>query len=152
MLSGDGFRGGVTGSKESELVAMDPIADLLTIIRNAQAVGKEKVELPHSTAKEVLSRLLKDNGYLSDVRVFKVSGKVYKRLSLTLRYIAGRPAVGHIELVSKPGKRVYASRDKLPQALRGGVGIVIVSTSRGLMTSAEARKRNLGGEVICQVW
>ena len=131
---------------------MDPIADLLTIIRNAQAVGKDKVELSHSTAKEALARLLKDSGYLGEVRVFKVSGKSYKRLSLSLRYVAGRPAAGHIERISKPGKRVYASSDGLPQALRGGAGLVVVSTSRGLLTVAEAKKRRLGGEIICKVW
>jgi len=152
MLSGVGFEGRVARGEESELVTMDPIADLLTIIRNAQAVGKDKVELPYSTAKESLAKILKDNGYLDGVRVFKVSGKSYKRLSLDLRYVAGHPAVDHIERVSKPGKRVYARSNKLPQALSGGDGLVVVSTSRGLMTAAEARKRRLGGEVICKVW
>lgn len=130
---------------------MDPIADMLSTIKNAQMVKKAKVELPYSKMKEALARLLEKEGYLSEVKVFKPEDSSFKMLSLGLGYLDGEPSIGHIKRVSKPGGRIYVGKDKLPRVL-GGRGIAIVSTSRGLMTAKEARKKDLGGEMICEVW
>jgi len=130
---------------------MDPIADMLTQIRNAQAVGKERIEVPHSKVKEALAKLLLKEGYLAAVKVFKPRGKPFKKLSLELKYFEGGPFISHIKRISTPGRRVYVRKEALPSVL-GGYGLVIVSTSRGLMSAKEARKRNLGGELVCEVW
>ena len=140
---------------------MDPIADMLSTIKNAQAVGKSKIELPYSKMKEALAHLMEKEGYLSEVRVFKPQGSSFKMLSLELEYLAcsdepgarreGMPLISHIKRVSKPGRRIYVGKDKLPRVL-GGKGVVIVSTSQGVMSAKEARKKDLGGEVICELW
>lgn len=140
---------------------MDPIADMLSTIKNAQMVGKGRAELPYSKVKEALARLLEKEGYLSEVKVFKLKDSPFKMLSFQLKYLApsdepgarreGEPFVTHIKRISKPGRRVYVGRGELPRVL-GGRGIAVVSTSRGLMTAKEARKKDLGGEVICEVW
>jgi len=106
---------------------MDPIADMLTQIRNAQAVGKERVELSHSQAKENLARFLAKKGYLSGVRVFKPRGGAFKMLALELKYFEGEPFVQHIKRVSSPGRRFYVGKEKLPSVL-AGKGLVVVST------------------------
>lgn len=130
---------------------MDPIADMLSTIKNAQMVGKARVELPYSKMKEVLARLLEEEKYLSGVAIFKPQGSSFKMLSLDLKYFDGSPFISHIKRISKPGKRVYAGKAGLPRVL-GGRGVVVVSTSRGLMSAKEASKKDLGGEVICEVW
>lgn len=125
----------------------DPIADLLTRIRNAATARKSNVTMPYSKMKEQVARILKSNGYLTDVRVAEAGG--FKSLEFTL---PGDPEViTSLIRVSKPGRRVYVSAKEIPTVL-GGRGLVIVSTSSGIMTGRDARKQGLGGELICKVW
>tara|TARA_B100000287_G_scaffold79357_1_gene71596 strand:+ start:5514 stop:5912 length:399 start_codon:yes stop_codon:yes gene_type:complete len=128
----------------------DPISDLLTRIRNAVMVSKSNIEIPHSNFKFELASLLKNEGYVSDV---KISGDGTKKLiDIELKYSdEGTPVISGMNRLSKPGNRVYSSFDKLPRN-NGGLGTVVVSTSRGLLSDSEARKRKLGGELICEVW
>ena len=128
----------------------DPISDLLTRIRNAVMVSKSNIEIPHSNFKFELASLLKNEGYVSDV---KISGDGTKKLiDIELKYSdEGNPVISGMNRLSKPGNRVYSSFDKLPRN-NGGLGTVVVSTSRGLLSDSEARKRKLGGELICEVW
>jgi len=128
----------------------DPISDLLTRIRNAVMVSKSNIEIPHSNLKFELASLLKNEGYVSDV---KISGDGTKKLiDIELKYSdEGTPVISGMNRLSKPGNRVYSSFDKLPRN-NGGLGTVVVSTSRGLLSDSEARKRKLGGELICEVW
>ncbi|MFW6110053.1 MAG: 30S ribosomal protein S8 [Patescibacteria group bacterium] len=130
---------------------MATIADILTQIKNAYLVGKSKVELPYSKLREELAKLLVKEGFLEDYKIFKPQGSSCKYLSLTLRYIKDEPTISKIELVSHPGQRIYSGAKDLPDALRGR-GLVVVSTSRGLLSAEEARKKNLGGEVLCKIW
>ena len=128
----------------------DPISDLLTRLRNASMVSKPSVSIPHSNFKLELAKLLKNEGYVSDV---KVSGEGVKKLiDIDMKYShEGMSVISGMNRLSKPGQRVYSSFDKLPRN-NGGLGTVIVSTSRGLLSDSEARKRKLGGELICEVW
>ena len=128
----------------------DPISDLLTRLRNASMVSKPSVSIPHSNFKLELAKLLKNEGYVSDV---KVSGEGVKKLiDIDMKYSdEGMSVISGMHRLSKPGQRVYSSFDKLPRN-NGGLGTVIVSTSRGLLSDSEARKRKLGGELICEVW
>ena len=128
----------------------DPISDLLTRIRNAVMVSKSNIEIPHSNFKFELASLLKNEGYVSNV---KISGDGTKKLiDIELKYSdEGTPVISGMNRLSKPGNRVYSSFDKLPRN-NGGLGTVVVSTSRGLLSDSEARKRKLGGELICEVW
>ena len=128
----------------------DPISDLLTRLRNASMVSKPSVSIPHSNFKLELAKLLKNEGYVSDV---KVSGEGVKKLiDIDMKYSdEGMSVISGMSRLSKPGQRVYSSFDKLPRN-NGGLGTVIVSTSRGLLSDSEARKRKLGGELICEVW
>jgi small subunit ribosomal protein S8 len=128
----------------------DPISDLLTRLRNASMVSKPSVSIPHSNFKFELAKLLKNEGYVSDV---KISGEgVEKLIDIDMKYSdEGISVISGMNRLSKPGQRVYSSFDKLPRN-NGGLGTVIVSTSRGLLTDSEARKRKLGGELICEVW
>ena len=128
----------------------DPISDLLTRIRNAVMVSKSNIEIPHSNLKFELASLLKNEGYVSDV---KISGDGTKKLiDIELKYSdEGTSVISGMNRLSKPGNRVYLSFDKLPRN-NGGLGTVVVSTSRGLLSDSEARKRKLGGELICEVW
>jgi small subunit ribosomal protein S8 len=126
----------------------DPIADMFTRIRNAQAMGKPAVNMPASKLKQALADLLKAEGYVLDSRRSESDGKA--NLEIKLKYFEGRPAIERIERVSRSGLRVYRGKDALPKVL-GGLGISIVSTSAGLMTDAQARAKGLGGEVIGRV-
>ena len=128
----------------------DPISDLLTRIRNAVMVSKSNIEIPHSKFKFQLTSLLKDEGYVSDV---KITGEGTKKIiNVELKYSEdGASVISGMNRLSKPGNRVYSSFDKLPRN-NGGLGTVVVSTSRGLLSDSEARKRKLGGELICEVW
>ncbi|MCK9368177.1 MAG: 30S ribosomal protein S8 [Metallibacterium scheffleri] len=123
----------------------DPIADMFTRIRNAQAVGKVAVKMPASKAKAAIADLLKAEGYILDVQVAKEGAKA--NLEIRLKYFEGRPAIERIERVSRSGLRVYRGKGALPKVLNG-LGISIVSTSAGLMTDAQARAKGVGGEVI----
>ena len=127
----------------------DPIADMLTRIRNANAVKNEKVSMPSSTLKVAIAKILKDEGYIADC---VVSGDKKKTLTLTLKYLAnGEGVITDLKEISKPGLRVYAEVIDLPRVLNG-LGIAIISTSKGLLTDKEARKANVGGEVLAFVW
>ncbi|MDC1071394.1 30S ribosomal protein S8 [Acidimicrobiia bacterium] len=128
----------------------DPISDLLTRIRNASMVSKPSVSIPHSNFKFDLAKLLKNEGYISDV---KISGDgAQKSIDIDMKYSEeGTSVISGMKRLSKPGQRVYSSFDKLPRN-NGGLGTVVVSTSRGLLSDSEARKRKLGGELICEVW
>ncbi|WP_078121418.1 30S ribosomal protein S8 [Thiosocius teredinicola] len=126
----------------------DPIADMLTRIRNGQAAGKTTVRMPASKQKAAVAKVLKDEGYIIDFGSAELSGK--PALEITLKYFQGEPVIDYIKRVSRPGLRIYKSRDELPQ-VRGGLGIAIVSTSKGVMTDREARKQGHGGEVVAYV-
>jgi len=126
----------------------DPIADMLTRIRNGQAAGKVSVALPSSKMKVAVAAVLKDEGYVSDVAVSEEQGK--STLTVQLKYFQGKPVIDLIQRVSRPGLRIYKSRDDLPK-VRGGLGIAIVSTSRGVMTDRAARQAGHGGEVVAFV-
>jgi small subunit ribosomal protein S8 len=123
----------------------DPISDLLTRIRNAQAVDKAAVKVPASKVKRSILKVLKDEGYIEDFAEQTVEGK--PMLQVRLKYYAGRPVIERIERVSTPGLRKYRGKDKLPKVL-GGLGTAVVSTSRGVMTDRAARQAGLGGEVL----
>lgn len=130
------------------MVMQDPIADLLTRIRNAQQVKKTKVELPSSKLKETIVKVLKEEGYINDYAVSDDSAK--KTLTVVLKYFNGKPVIENIERISKPSLRQYTGSSDIPR-VRGGLGIAIVSTSKGVMSDKNARKLNLGGEVLCIV-
>ncbi len=128
----------------------DPIADMLTRIRNAVAVGHERVAMPASKMKVGIARILQDEGFIDRFDV-KDSGPV-PELELVLRYGARRqPAIGGIKRISKPGHRIYRGASEIPRVL-GGLGVAVVSTSQGLLPDREARRRRLGGEIVCEVW
>jgi len=126
----------------------DPIADMLTRIRNAQMAQKGAVVMPSSRLKVSIASVLKDEGYIDDYAVRENSGK--PELDIALKYYAGRPVIERIERISKPGLRVYKGKDDLPQVLNG-LGVAIVSTPKGVMTDRKARASNVGGEVLCIV-
>jgi len=126
----------------------DPIADLLTRIRNAQRVEKVSVTMPSSKLKVAIVAVLKEEGYIDDFKVNANGGK--PELEISLKYYAGRPVIERIDRVSKPGLRIYKGRHDIPQVMNG-LGVTIVSTSRGVMTDRKARANGVGGEVIAYV-
>jgi small subunit ribosomal protein S8 len=126
----------------------DPVADMLTRIRNGQSAGKQSVVMPASKLKSAIANLLKDEGYVADVASTELDGK--PAMEVTLKYFQGAPVIEMIKRVSRPGLRIYKSRDELPK-VRGGLGVAIVSTSKGIMTDRAARKAGVGGEVIAFV-
>jgi small subunit ribosomal protein S8 len=128
----------------------DPIADMLTRIRNASAARHKELTLPSSRVKREIARILVDEGFI-DTYATQPDG-VQETLTLRLKYVEGRtPVVTGLKRISKPGLRVYARKTEIPRVL-GGLGLAILSTSHGIMTGNEARKQNLGGEVLCFVW
>ena len=130
----------------------DPIADMLTRIRNANSQFHEEVAMPHSKLKEQVAKLLKEQGFVSGYRVEPASPG--QTLIINLKYVGGRKpklVLNVLRRVSKPGIRKYVNKTEIPRVL-GGMGIAIISTSQGLMTGQEARKRGIGGEVLAQVW
>ena len=126
----------------------DPISDMLTRIRNAQAVDKLAVLVPASKAKRAILKVLKEEGYIEDFSDQTVDGKTM--IEVRLKYYAGRPVIERLERMSKPGLRQYRAKDAMPKVL-GGLGTVIVSTSKGVMTDRAARQAGLSGEVLCIV-
>ena len=126
----------------------DPIADLLTRIRNGQTAGKAEVCLGSSKLKTAVVKVLKDEGYIADYRFDEDSGK--PTMTIALKYFEGRPVIDRLERVSRPGLRIYRGKDELPKVL-GGMGTVIVSTPKGVMTDKQARSIGQGGEVLCIV-
>ncbi len=126
----------------------DPIADMLTRIRNAQMVEKPTVSMPASKLKVAIAQVLKDEGYIDG---YDLSGEVAKRqLNIGLKYYAGRPVIEQLERVSRPGLRVYKGREALPTVMNG-LGVAIVTTPKGVMTDRKARQAGIGGEVLCYV-
>lgn len=129
----------------------DPVADMLTRIRNAALVNKAEVRMPHSNIKEAVAKLLKDNSFVSDVSVDKAEDSGFKELVVIVSDLGSTNSFTEIERLSTPGRRLYVKSDQIPIVKRGR-GIVIVSTSKGLMTGNQARKQRLGGELICKVY
>ncbi len=126
----------------------DPIADMLTRIRNAQATEKVSVSVPTSKVKRAIAQVLKDEGYIEDFAVRDQDGKSF--IEIGLKYYAGKPVIEKLERVSRPGLRIYKGRDDIPRVMNG-LGVAIVSTSRGVMTDRRAREAGVGGEVLCLV-
>ena len=126
----------------------DPIADMLTRIRNAQSVDKASVSMPSSKLKVAIAQVLKDEGYI-DAFAVKTEG-VKSELEISLKYYAGRPVIERIERVSRPGLRIYRGRDAIPSVMNG-LGVAIVTTPKGVMTDRKARANGVGGEVLCYV-
>ena len=130
----------------------DPIADMLTRIRNGITSHHDRVEMPSSKLKVEVAKILKSEGFISNYKVVEEDGRPQATLRLYLKYSEdGEPVIHGIERVSRPGRRVYRGKEEIPQVL-GGLGLAIVSTSKGVLSGAEAAKSGVGGEVLCQVW
>lgn len=127
----------------------DPLSDMLTRIRNAQMAGKKSVEMPGSKLKAAVAEVLKEEGYVGDYSLSDESGK--PRLAIALKYYQGKPVIAEIDRVSRPGLRRYSAKDELP-SVRAGLGVAIVSTSKGVMSDRAARAAGVGGEVLCTVF
>jgi small subunit ribosomal protein S8 len=125
----------------------DPIADMLTRIRNAQSAGKVDVSMPSSKAKRAIAEVMKEQGYIAD---YAVSSGTRPELTITLKYYRGAPVIDDLKRVSRPGLRIYKNKDELPKVLNG-LGVAIISTSAGVMTDKKARAEGRGGEVICTI-
>jgi small subunit ribosomal protein S8 len=126
----------------------DPISDMLTRIRNGGRALLPVVELPHSRIKESVAKILKAEGYVSDVAV---EGNTIKKIKIRLKYNGKKNVIEGLKRISKPGLRKYVGATEIPR-VRGGLGVAVVSTSEGLMTDVQARKKNLGGELLCYIW
>ena len=130
----------------------DPLADMLTRLRNANVAMKDTVRMPSSKLKEALAAILQREGYIADFRVEDSPGRPGRVLEISMKYTPERArTISGLRRVSKPGLRVYSNADRLPRVL-GGLGVAVVSTSKGLMTDREARRQRIGGEVLCFVW
>jgi small subunit ribosomal protein S8 len=132
-------------------ISSDPIADMLTRIRNAIAVQKNEIELPHSIVKEQVARVFKNKHLIESVEVLKVKDSPFKNLKIVINQPETNAKITEIQRMSKPGRRLYARADKIP-TVKNGRGFVIVSTSQGLMTGSEAKRKGIGGELICKVY
>jgi small subunit ribosomal protein S8 len=134
---------------------MDPIADMLTRIRNAVMAGHSTVALPSSKLKLEIAKILKDEGFLDGFEVAEAENSVQKVLRLKIKYVGERrerrPVISGIERVSKPGRRIYTKKQDIPWVL-SGIGVAIISTPKGVMTGARARQLGVGGEILCKVW
>ncbi len=126
----------------------DPIADMLTRIRNGQMIDKESVRMPSSKLKKAIAQVLRDEGYIDGFQVHEMDG--LPEIEIALKYYAGQPVIEKIERISKPGLRIYKGRDQLPKVMNG-LGVAILSTSQGVMTDRKARSLGVGGEVLCVV-
>jgi len=126
----------------------DPISDMLTRLRNGGRALQPQVELPHSRLKENIATILKSEGYISEVAV---EGKVIKRIKIRLKYNGKKNVIEGLKRISKPGLRKYVGATEIPR-VRGGLGVAVISTPEGVMTGTQARKKNLGGELLCYVW
>ena len=125
----------------------DPIADMLTRIRNAQSAGKVDVTMPSSKAKKAIAEVMKEEGFITD---YEVSSGTRPEMTITLKYYQGNPVIDELKRVSRPGLRIYKNKDELPKVLNG-LGVAIISTSAGVMTDKKARDEGRGGEVICTI-
>jgi small subunit ribosomal protein S8 len=130
------------------MTMQDPIADMLTRIRNGQAARKAEVTMPESKQRVAIAEVLKREGYIADFR--SEANEVLRTLTITLKYFEGRPVIEDLRRVSRPGLRVYRAKDAIPK-VRGGLGVTVLSTSRGVLTDREARRQGLGGEIICYI-
>ena len=128
---------------------MDPISDMLTIIRNALAVKKDTVSIPFSNLKYEIAKILQKKEFVEKVE--KKGKKVRKNIEITLKYQDGVPVISGLKRVSKPGQRIYIDSRRIKK-VKGGYGISIISTSKGLMTNEEAKKQKVGGEILCEIW
>jgi small subunit ribosomal protein S8 len=126
----------------------DPISDMLTRLRNGGRALQPHIELPHSRLKESIAHILKSEGYVTDVAV---DGKVVKKLKIRLKYSGKKNVIEGLKRISKPGLRKYVGSTEIPR-VRGGLGVAVLSTPEGVMTDTQARKKNLGGELLCYVW
>jgi small subunit ribosomal protein S8 len=130
----------------------DPIADMLTRLRNGATASQDSVRMPSSKLKEALAAILRREGYIGDFKVSEDATRPGRILEITMKYSHDRsPTISGLRRVSKPGRRVYIQADSLPRVL-GGLGVAVLSTSQGLLTDREARQRRVGGEVLCYVW
>ena len=127
----------------------DPIADMLTRIRNAISVGKTSINLPHSKIKFKIAKLLEEQKFIDNVKEEEIAG--FKRIVIQINKPESNPRINHIKRISKPGRRMYAGYNEIPR-VKSGRGVVIVSTSKGIITDSEARKLKVGGELICEVY
>ncbi|MBV7433574.1 30S ribosomal protein S8 [Cardiobacteriaceae bacterium TAE3-ERU3] len=125
----------------------DPVADMLTRVRNAQRIGRSLVTMPASKHKEAIAKVLKEEGYIQS---YEVQGDVKPELTIHLKYYQGRPVIEMIKRVSRPGLRIFKGKNELPR-VQGGLGIAVISTSRGVMSDHKARELGVGGEVLCVV-
>ena len=125
----------------------DPIADMLTRIRNGQSAAKAEVAMPASKVKESIAKVLKDQGYIKD---YSITDDVKAEMTVSLKYFEGKPVIDTIKRVSRPGLRIFKGKDALPKVLNG-LGVAIVTTSKGVMTDGEARSAGIGGEILCVV-
>lgn len=126
----------------------DPISDMLTRLRNGGRALQPHIELPHSRLKESIANILKSEGYVSNV---SVDGKIIKKIKISLKYTGKKNVIEGLKRVSKPGLRKYVGATEIPR-VRGGLGVAVISTPEGIMTDVQARKKNLGGELLCYVW
>jgi small subunit ribosomal protein S8 len=126
----------------------DPISDMLTRLRNGGRALQPHIELPHSRLKENIAKILKSEGYVGDV---SVDGKTIKKIKIRLKYNGKKNVIEGLKRVSKPGLRKYVGATEIPR-VRGGLGVAVLSTPEGIMTDVQARKKNLGGELLCYVW
>lgn len=135
--------------KSQVIISTDPIADMLTRIRNAIAAGKHEIELPHSNIKQTVAKILADNGFVSGVRVSQAGGR--KVLAITINSPDDTAKITEVARISRPGRRVYVKAKEIP-VVKQGRGMTIISTSKGMMTGEQAVKSHLGGELICEVY
>ena len=127
------------------MATTDPIADMLTRIRNAHHALHGEVSMPHSRLKEALAGILKDEGYIAE---YSVSAR---DISMTLRYVNGKPVISGLKKISKPGRRVYVAAEDIPR-VQNGLGICVLSTSHGVLAGQSAKDKNVGGEILCEIW
>lgn len=127
----------------------DPIADMIIRVKNAFMANKAEVSIPHSKVKEAIAKILEAEGYVESFEVEPT--KPQRSINVKLKYVGKIPAITEVRRMSKPGRRVYSTVKDIPRAL-GGYGVTIVSTSRGVVTGSQARKMNVGGEILCQIW
>jgi small subunit ribosomal protein S8 len=135
---------------EVDMSVTDPIGDYLARVRNAIAARHEKVDIPASKVKLEITKILKNEGYIQNFKV-QDDNKNQGTIRIFLKYAEGQPVISGLKQISRPGRRIYASHQKVPRVI-GGLGISIVSTSHGILTGEESRKKGVGGEVLCEVW
>jgi small subunit ribosomal protein S8 len=133
-------------------MSIDLMSNMLSSIKNASMAGRRHIEIPYSKECEAVAKVMKESGYVEEVKSFKLKGKAYKMLRIDLAYDENDlPAINSIERVSKPGRRVYKGSSDIGKVM-GGYGLMIVSTSRGITSGEEARRKKLGGELVCKIW